>query len=136
VRLLADLILILHVAYVAFVVGGLGSIWVGAWRGWRWVRNAAFRLLHLAAIAVVAVEALIGMACPLTEIEDWLRPATGPSAGFVQRWLQALLYWDLPGWAFTLAYLCFAAAVAVTYIAFPPVLRRGSRHPGIGSSRA
>jgi hypothetical protein len=135
VRLLADLILILHVAYVLFVVGGLGLIWLGAWRGWRWVRNAPFRLLHLAAIGLVAAEALIGVACPLTELEDWLRPPAEPAAGFVQRWLQALLYWDFPAWVFTLAYLGFAATVAVTYAAFPPVRRRGSRHPNIGSSR-
>jgi hypothetical protein len=134
--LAADLILALHCAYVLFVVGGLALIWVGAWRGWRWVRSVRFRLLHLAAIGLVAAEAVIGMACPLTILEDWLRGDTSAPAGFVQRWLQALLYWDLPGWAFTLAYLAFAAVVALTYVAFPPVRRVGGGRPYIRTSRS
>jgi hypothetical protein len=133
---LADLILALHFAYVLFVVGGLALVWVGAWRGWRWVRNVWFRVLHVIAIGLVAIEALIGLACPLTVLEDWLRSGTGPHAGFVQLWLQELLYWDFPGWVFTLAYLLFAALAALTYVAFPPVRRSGSRRPYIRSSRA
>jgi len=134
--LAADLILALHCAYVLFVVGGLALIWVGAWRGWRWVRSVRFRLLHFAAIGLVAAEAVIGMACPLTILEDWLRGDASAPAGFVQRWLQALLYWDLPGWAFTLAYLAFAAIVALTYVAFPPVRRVGGGRPYIRTSRS
>ena len=130
--LLADLILALHCVYVLFVVGGLVLIWIGAWRGWRWVRNAKFRLLHFAAIALVAAEAVIGMTCPLTILEDWLRGNTEASAGFIQRLLQALLYWDLPAWVFTLSYLAFAAVVALTYVAFPP-LRDTVRRPYLHS---
>ena len=131
---LADLILALHFAYVLFVVGGLALIWVGVWRGWRWVRNVWFRALHALAIGLVAVEGLIGLACPLTVLEDWLRSSAGPDAGFVQRWLQELLYWDFPGWVFALAYLLFAILVALTYVAFPPVRRYGARRPYIGGS--
>ena len=133
--LAADLILALHCAYVLFVVGGLALIWIGAWRGWRWVRGVRFRMLHLAAIGLVAAEAVIGMTCPLTILEDWLRGDTSAPAGFVQRWLQVLLYWDLPSWVFTLAYLAFAAVVALTYVAFPPVRRAGGGRPYIRTSR-
>ena len=125
--LAADLILALHCAYVLFVVGGLLSIWIGAWRGWRWVRSVHFRLLHLAAIVFVAAEAVIGAACPLTLLEDRLRGNAYAPTGFVQRWLQALLYWNLPAWVFTLAYLLFAAVVALTYVALPPASRTSKR---------
>ena len=37
--LLADVVLVLHFAYVLFVVGGLVAIWLGCALGWRWVRN-------------------------------------------------------------------------------------------------
>jgi len=119
-RLLADALLITHAAFVGFVIVGLLLIWIGAWRGWTWVHGFWFRTLHLAAIAFVALEALIGMACPLTALEDWLRTGADSQSGFVQRWLQRLLYWDLPAWVFTVAYVCFAAMVALTFALLPP----------------
>ena len=51
--LAADIILLLHVLFVAFVVIGLLLIFIGKIRYWLWIRNPWFRLIHLAAIAVV-----------------------------------------------------------------------------------
>jgi len=56
--LLADAVLIVHGLFVLFVVGGFGLILAGANR-WSWVRNRAFRIVHFAAIVLVAVEALL-----------------------------------------------------------------------------
>lgn len=109
-----------------FVVGGLILVWIGYAAGWRWVRKRWLRILHFCAIALVAVEALIGMACPLTVLEDALRPGPAADAGFVQRWLHAVLYWDWPLWGFTLMYIAFAAVVAVTYVVLPPAGRETS----------
>lgn len=113
--LLADLILLTHFAFVLFVVLGLPAVWIGAALGWRWVRNFWFRLAHLAAIVFVAAEALIGVACPLTEWEDMLRGGRAVEASFMQRWVSRLLYHDFPEWVFTAAYVTFAAAVAATF---------------------
>jgi hypothetical protein len=124
-RLLADVVLIAHVAFVSFVVGGLAFIWLGAWRSWEWVRGFWFRILHLCAIAFVAMEALIGMACPLTRLEDWLR-LDETQGGFTERWLHATLYWDFPAWVFTVAYVAFAGAVALTFVLLPPRRRAAS----------
>jgi hypothetical protein len=118
-RAFADLILIAHCAFVLFVVGGLPAIWIGAARGWRWVRNFRFRAAHLAAICFVALEALLGMACPLTVWEDALRE-TLAETGFVARWLHRLLYYSFPDWVFTCAYLLFAVVVATTWWRVPP----------------
>src|SRR5205814_36270 len=52
--MVADLLLGVHFAIAAFIVGGLVLVWAGAARGWGWVRNPWFRYLHLAAIAFVA----------------------------------------------------------------------------------
>jgi hypothetical protein len=115
--MIADAVLIVHAIFVLFVVGGFMLILLGA-RRWSWVRNRTFRVVHLAAIAFVAAEALLGFTCPLTVWEDALRGATGRS--FVGRWVARLLYYDFPEWVFTVAYCAFAAAVLWAWRAIPP----------------
>ncbi len=117
--LLADLILVVHFAFVAFVVAGLPLVWIGALRGWRWVRNRGFRFAHLAAILFVSAEAAAGVWCPLTLWEDALRGEAGERS-FVARWIHAVLFYDLPPWMFTIAYLLYAALVAITWWLVPP----------------
>ena len=118
-RAYADLILVIHFAFVLFVVAGLPMIWIGAARSWRWVRNFRLRVAHLAAIFFVALEALLDMACPLTLWEDALRGAA-TETGFVARWLRRLLYYSFPDWVFTSAYVLFALLVAATWWRVPP----------------
>ena len=72
-QLLAEAVLALHFAIVLFVVGGLVVIIVGNVRGWHWVNSVWFRLLHLAAIVIVVAEVWLGITCPLTTLETWLR---------------------------------------------------------------
>jgi Protein of Unknown function (DUF2784) len=118
--LLADVVLVVHFAFVLFVVGGFALILAGAVFGWRWVRNRAFRYLHLAAIVFVAVEALVGVMCPLTVWEHVLRRTAPEGPSFVAHWVSRLLYYDLPGWVFTTGYVVLASAVAVTLWLVPP----------------
>jgi hypothetical protein len=124
---LADFVLVVHFAFVLFIVGGVGLIFAGGVLGWRWIRNAGFRYTHLAAIVFVAVEALVGMACPLTVWEDALRQATPAAPTFIGRWVSRLLYYDLPGWVFTVIYVLFAIAVGVTLWLIPPRSARGMK---------
>jgi Protein of Unknown function (DUF2784) len=118
-QLLADIVLVAHFAFVAFVVGGLAAIWIGAAAGWRWVRNFRFRVAHLAAIVFVAAEALLGIMCPLTVWEDALRGRESET-GFIARWIHGLMFYQLPGWVFTVAYVTFALVVTMTYRLVPP----------------
>jgi Protein of Unknown function (DUF2784) len=120
---LADAVLVLHAALVLFIVGGLAAIWLGAQLHWRWVHGRVFRSVHLLAIVVVAALALLGIACPLTVLEDTLRHNQGATQGFVQRWVARLLYYPLPVWVFTLAYAAFAALVLMTWRLVPPKRR-------------
>ena len=117
--MLADAILVVHAAFVVFVVGGLIATWIGVALGLRFARNRWFRGLHLAAIAFVAIESLLGYACPLTIWEDALRGSAGDK-GFVARWVHAWMYWDWPAWVFTAIYISFAALVAWTWWRYPP----------------
>ena len=116
---LADAVLVVHALFVAFVVGGLLATWVGLALGAGFARNPWFRGLHLAAIAFVVGETLLGMMCPLTVWEDALR-GEASERGFLQRWIHAWLFWNAPPWVFTAGYAAFGALVALTWWRFPP----------------
>jgi len=129
-RLLADLVLTLHAAIVVSVIGGLILIIAGNLRRWYWVNAPWFRLVHLAAILTVIAETWLGYTCPLTTLEMWLRvqghaPTYG--GGFIEHWLQRLLYYDLPSWAFLLGYALFGLLVLATWLRFPPGTGRRDR---------
>src|ERR1041385_5839336 len=127
-QLSADVVLALHVAIVAFVVGGLVLVIAGNLLRWRWVNAYWFRLAHLAAIATIAAESWLGIICPLTSVEMWLRAnahETTYAGSFVGHWLQRILYYDAPAWVFTTAYSLFGLLVAGTWWYFPP--RRNAR---------
>lgn len=129
-QLLADVMLSIHFVFVLFVVGGLAFIVLGAARGWRLASSVRFRLAHLAAIAVVVAQAWLGAACPLTTLEMWLRAraqATTYTDSFIEHWLQRLLYFEAPGWVFTLVYSVFGLVVLATWWYFPP---RPQNNPG------
>ena len=122
-HILADLVLIVHTGYVAFVVFGLILIWCGRFRGWRWVCNPWFRAAHLLAIGVVVAQAWLGVDCPLTTLEDSLRHRAGDptyEGGFIAHWLHALLYYNAPDWVFTLGYSLFGLAVLLSLVMVRP----------------
>lgn len=121
--LLADAVLLLHLAVVAFIVLGLPLILVGGRRGWRWVRRRWLRLLHIAAIAVVVAQAWLGRYCGLTVLESWLRRQAGQPAyerSFVAHWVHRLLYHDAPMWVFALLYTLFGLLVLWAWRRYPP----------------
>lgn len=117
---LANTVLVLHALLVLFIVGGLLAIWAGAGLKSGWVRHRVFRLAHLLATGVVAILAVVGIPCPLTVLEDWLRTGQVGAQGFVQRWVSYWLYYNLPGWVFTTAYVAFLLVVALTWFRIPP----------------
>lgn len=117
--LAADAVLMLHVLFVAFVIGGLALILAGKARRWLWVRNPWFRLAHFLAITVVVVQSWFGAICPLTTIEMMLRSRAGDSTypgSFVAHWLESLLYFRAPAWVFAFCYTLFGAAVIGSWL--------------------
>jgi hypothetical protein len=116
-RFLADVVVALHAIFVGFVVLGLLAILIGHLLNWRWIGNLYFRLLHLAAVALVCGEALIGMDCPLTTMENALRIAGGQrgyGGDCIGYWLDRMIFYDLPRWVFLVSYLAFGALVVST----------------------
>lgn len=84
-RIGADLVLLLHLGFVLFVIGG--GLLLVKWRGMVWI--------HLPAVAWGALVEFMGWICPLTPLENRLRALAGESADgadFIGRYLPALLY--------------------------------------------
>jgi glucan phosphoethanolaminetransferase (alkaline phosphatase superfamily) len=123
----ADVILVVHVAIVLFVVGMLPLILLGGRLGWDWVRRRWLRVLHLAAILVVAAQAWVGALCSLTVWEQDLRRHAGQvayDASFIEYWLSRLLYVEAPWPVFVAAYTLFALMVLAAWWWVPPRGRR------------
>lgn len=111
--ILAQAILVLHLAIIAFNVLGLIAIPLGAALHWRWVRIRWWRALHVASWALVAAQAALGRACFLTLFQDELT-GSGARPPLIERWVESVIYWPLPIWVFGAIYLVlFAAAIAL-----------------------
>ena len=116
--LAADMLLLTHVLFVAFVVCGLLLILAGKLFSWGWVRNRIFRLAHLIAIGVVVVQSWFGVICPLTTWEMALREKAGDvvyGGTFMSHWLETILYYNAPAWVFVVCYTIFGLLVAVSW---------------------
>jgi glucan phosphoethanolaminetransferase (alkaline phosphatase superfamily) len=123
--ILADALLLLHVLVVVFIVFGLVAIYAGWTLAWSWVRNPWFRLLHVVAICIVALQSWAGVICPLTIWEMSLRNQAGDtvySGTFISYWLETLLYYQAPAWVFMVAYTTFAALVIASWFIVRPRL--------------
>jgi len=84
-RILADLVLILHLCFVFFVVFG-GLLVVRR----RWIAS-----LHLPAVMWGIIVECFLLACPLTVLENSLRQLGGESGytdGFINHYISAVLY--------------------------------------------
>ncbi len=69
----AHLVLLVYTLYVIIVIMGVPLIIIGQFRHWNWVHNGWIRGGHLCMIALVALEVLCGMRCPLMTLEQSLR---------------------------------------------------------------
>lgn len=83
--LLADAVLILHLAFVLFVIGG--GVLVLKWPKLGWV--------HLPVALWGVIVEWAGLVCPLTPLENSLRQqagAAGYGGGFIEHYITATLY--------------------------------------------
>lgn len=129
----ADAVLMLHVAVVIFIVGGMAAVVIkNLWlckQPSQWINSLWFRLAHLSAVLFVVAEAWLQVACPLTTLEHWLREVPGlsvagiehpPAVGCIEQWMGKVLYFAAPWWVFALAYTFFGLLVIYTWLRFPP----------------
>jgi hypothetical protein len=84
-RILADFLVVIHLAFVVFAV--LGGSLLFRWRCCAWVHVPAF-------LWAAGIE-LFGWVCPLTPLENWLRERGGGNPyrlGFVEQYILPVLY--------------------------------------------
>ena len=84
-RIAADVVLLLHLAFILFVVLG----------GWLVLRNSKIVWFHFPAAAWGAFIEFSGRVCPLTPLENQLRIASGSAGftgGFIERYLMPVIY--------------------------------------------
>ena len=120
---LANAVLLVHAAFVAFVVLMVPLIFLGKTLNWQWVRIYWLRLAHLVGICIVVAQSWAGIICPLTTLEMWLREKADLktySDSLIEHWLQQLIYWNFPAWVFIALYSLFALLVISTWYVVPP----------------
>ena len=84
-RLLADVTVVIHLAFVVFVLFGGPLV----------LRRPRVAWLHVPALAWGAWVEFAGWFCPLTPLENWLRTQSGAAAydsSFIEHYLLPLLY--------------------------------------------
>jgi NO-binding membrane sensor protein with MHYT domain len=119
---LADLVLLAHLAYLAFLP-------TGGFLAWRWPQVLP---AHIVAVVVGLVSITIGFDCPLTSWEQSLRRRGGRRTytdGFVDHYLTGHVYPHGYAW---LVQLVFALCVVASYTGL--ALRRRSDHRTVGSA--
>lgn len=117
--LLADAVLLLHLAFILFVV--LGALLV-----WRFPRLA---WLHLPAVIWGALIEIGGQVCPLTPLENHLRRiggAAGYHGGFIEHTLLPLIYPQ--GLTRESQVWLGIAVIVINVAAYALIHRRAKRH--------
>jgi hypothetical protein len=117
-RLLANGVVLVHAAFVVFVV-------VGGFLTWRWRRLA---LLHVPAAVWGALIEFAGWICPLTPLENTLRLHAGQAGytgGFIEHYVLPVMYPN--GLTRTAQIVLGVAVVALNVVAYGVLLIRVRR---------
>ncbi len=122
---MADFVLVAHFCVVFYVTFWLVVLPIGYLSNWSWTRNRKMRLIHISLVGFVTLEAIFGMACPLTQIESYLRNIDS-SQSFISYWTSQLIYWDLPTYFFTVLYLSSSLWSLLFWVIHPPIKTSGN----------
>jgi hypothetical protein len=122
--ILADAILVLHMALVLFNLLAFVFVWIGYFARWGWVRNFYFRVAHLGCMGFIAIQTVMGADCPLTVWENNLRVRAGVAPQyeetFVGHWLGDLLFYEAGLGTFAVIYTLFFLLIVFTWIKVKP----------------
>ena len=84
-RILADAVVITHLLFISFAIGG--GLLVMRWRRMMW--------LHLPAVAWAVLVEIMSWPCPLTPLENYFRRRGGEAGypgGFIEHYIWPVIY--------------------------------------------
>ncbi len=118
-RLLADIILVVHLGWILFMLYGFALTVIALWRPTFWDRWL-FRSIHLGGILFVATLELLGKYCPLTIWEYGLRRGGADQGHFVLDWIERLVYPDVSPLVYLIPTYAIALFTLVMFVWRPP----------------
>jgi len=134
-HILADILLVIHLAWILFMLWGFALTIRAFWKPAffeRWL----FRSLHLGGILFVGLWELFGKYCPLTVWEYNLRHVNDPSAeypgSFIVAMVAKLVYPDMDPVMVTIPTVLIAVFTLVVFVLRPPSRFRLRRQPPPG----
>ena len=116
---ISDAVLVFHFIIIIFISTGFFLVPIGYKMKWLWLSNLKLRSLHLGLICFVTIEAIIGMTCPLTIIENIFNQ-NKYSQSFIKFWISKIVYWDFPTLFFISLYSLCALWTVLMWKIFPP----------------
>lgn len=121
---LANLVVVAHLAYFLFVVGGSVGILIGLAQRRQWIYNPWFRVTHLLSVLVVPAEDVFRFR-PLNTLEGSLRPISANTAASSQvgNLLDRLLRHTIPGPVLDVMYWTLGASLLLLLLIVRPHFR-------------
>ena len=120
--LLADTLVVVHLAFTTFVI-------FGGFLTWRW---RAVALLHLPALAWGCWVEVSHSICPLTPLENHWRELAGEAGyreGFLAHYVVRLLY--PPGLTWHIQWVLAALLIALNVVAYAGLFRQSRKRPRV-----
>ncbi len=124
--ILSDAVLVLHFAWIVFIVLGFPLSLVFGMR--------RLRVFHTAALVGTVIMQVSGTICPLTHLEEYLRRSVSPGfsygGSFIVSWLRHLIYIEDIGVSLVIIYVLtglYLFAVVLSYFVLP--IGRSRRKP-------
>ena len=114
-----DFIIFFHFVIVIFITSLLFLIPLGYKLNWKLLHNKTVRKTHLGLMSFVTFEAIIGMTCPLTMVENYLS-GMSQNETFISYWLGKVIYWNFPSIFFTIIYCLCLTWIILMWKIFPP----------------
>ncbi len=126
-NILSDIILLVHFAWILFIILGLPVALAFA--------LPRFRVFHSIALIFTVIMQVTGTICPLTDLEEYLRRAANPhftyGGSFLISWLRKLIYIEDIGVSLLIIYIItgiYLAFVILSYFLWP-LPKRSARPP-------
>ena len=121
--LFSEIVLLFHFCIFLFMILSFFLIPLGYFQKWKWVKNKYYRLIHLILMGIIFIETILGLMCPLTILENFLRNNIEINNKITQI-IHQIMYWDLPTYQFIILYLLSLLYLIFLWFFFKPDFKK------------